>query len=133
MRSRALLAVVAVIMISGWLGLFANLEQRKPAAPPSEEPAAKRALLPPRVLPGVMLDGTVQLPNQWQLRPAGRAIEVGDLPVNMAIHPSGQYLAVLHAGMREHEVVVVALQRSRQKIVSRSTVDQTFYGLCFSP
>jgi DNA-binding beta-propeller fold protein YncE len=133
MRSRALLAIIALVVISGWLGLFANLEQRKPVAPPSEEPAARRALLTPRVLPGVMLDGSVQLPNQWQLRPAGRAIEVGDFPVNIAIHPSGQFAAVLHAGYREHEVIVVALETRRQRIVNRVVVDQAFYGLCFSP
>ena len=83
------------------------------------------------MLPGVNLDGSIQLPNQWQLRPPGSAIEVGDFPVNMAIHPSGQFLAVLHAGMREHEIIIVALDSKKQKIVSRIAVDQTFYGMCF--
>src|SRR5262249_37642316 len=54
-------------------------------------------------------------------------------PVNAVVHPSGQYLAVLHAGMQEHEIVVIDLNKARQKIVSRTIVDQTFYGLCFSP
>ena len=94
---------------------------------------AKLSPTPPRVLPGIQLDGTVQLPNQWKLRPAGRAMELGDFPVNIAVHPSGQYIAVLHAGMREHEVVIVALEKTRNKIVSRVSVDQTFYGMCFSP
>ncbi len=132
MRKRALLAAIAITLLSGWFGLFAMLEPKKPAAPPSAAPAA-RVQLPPRVLPGVLLDGAVQLPNQWQLRPAGRAIEVGDFPVNIAIHRSGQFAAVLHAGMREHEIVIVALEKTRQRIVSRVAVDQTFYGLCFSP
>jgi hypothetical protein len=35
--------------------------------------------------------------------------------------------------MREHEVVIVALEKARNKIVSRVSVNQTFYGMCFSP
>ena len=83
--------------------------------------------------PGLLADGSVQLPNQWKLRPAGRQIEVGNFPVNLAVHPSGQYLAVLHAGWQDHEVMILDLNKAKQKIVSRVSVDQTFYGLCFSP
>jgi DNA-binding beta-propeller fold protein YncE len=129
MRSRSLLAVIIVLAVC--LGLFAMLGQRKERAV-GDEPAPKMAVLPPRQLPGINLDGSILLPNQWSLRPAGRAIEVGDFPVNIAIHPSGQFAAVLHAGMREHEVVIVALEK-RQKIVCRVAVDQTFYGMCFAP
>jgi DNA-binding beta-propeller fold protein YncE len=75
--------------------------------------------------------GTVVLPNQWSLRPAGRQLALGDFPVNLALHPDGRWLAVLHAGYGEHEVAIVDLKR--QKIVSRATLDQAFYGLCFAP
>lgn len=84
-----------------------------------------------RVLPGPRPDGRIQLPNQWSLRPAGRQIEVGDFPVNLALHPEGKFLAVLHAGYGDHEVMILDL--TRQKIASRVTLDQAFYGLCFSP
>jgi WD40 repeat protein len=131
MRSQSLLALLVVA--AGCLGLFAALEQ--PPAKQPDQPAAERLVHAPspRVLPGIAADGTVQLPNQWRLRPAGKQLEVGDFPVNLALHPSGQFLAVLHAGMREHEVMIIALERTRQRIVSRTTVDQTFYGMCFSP
>ena len=107
-----------------------------PAGPPEEPPQPARpqvrrghaagAARPPgrRVGPA---------PQPVELRPAGRQLEVGDFPVNMAIHPSGQYLAVLHAGCSEHEVMIVDLNKAKPKIVSRVAVDQTFYGLCFSP
>ncbi|MCE9531316.1 MAG: bifunctional YncE family protein/alkaline phosphatase family protein [Planctomycetes bacterium] len=131
MRKRSLLAIL--ITFSGCFVLFATLDPKQPPAAPKEEPALKLASRPPVVLPGINLDGSIQLPNQWQLRPAGRAIEVGDFPVNMAMHPSGQYVAVLHAGMREHEIIVVALEKTRQRIVSRTSVDQTFYGVTFTP
>jgi YVTN family beta-propeller protein len=90
-----------------------------------------RGALPPRILPGVRPDGLIQLPNQWSLRPAGRQIELGDFPVNLAIHPGGKWLAALHAGYGDHEIVIVDL--ARQKIASRVTLPQTFIGLTFSP
>ena len=81
------------------------------------------------MLPGLRKDGSVQLPNQWSLKPAGRHLEVGDFPVNVAIHPTGEFAALLCAGYREHEVVVVDLNPDRTRVVSRVQIDQGFYGL----
>ncbi len=81
--------------------------------------------------PGVQPAGDVLLPNQWSLRPVGRQVRVGDFPVNIALHPSGNWAAVLHAGYGEHEIVVVELERLR--IVSRVTIEQAFCGMCFNP
>src|SRR5439155_4590482 len=85
----------------------------------------------PRLLPGIQPSGAILLPNQWSLRPAGKQLEAGDFPVNLAVHPSGKWLAVLHAGYGQHEVMIVNLQRQKQ--TCRVMIDQTFYGLCFSP
>ena len=74
-----------------------------------------------------------RLPNQWSLRPAGVQLALGDFPVNIALHPDGKWAAVLHAGYGEHEIVIVELRKSRPRIVSRVSLDQTFYGLCFAP
>ncbi len=87
----------------------------------------------PRVLPGTEADGAIRLPNQWAIRPAGKQLELGDFPVAMALHPSGQWLAVLHAGYTTHEVVVVDLAAKKQRILCRAPVEQTFIGLCFAP
>src|SRR5262245_15192590 len=131
MRTRSLTALILGLGVS--VVLFAGLDTRKPGDdPPGPAPRATQSSAP-RILPGILPDGFVQLPNQWRLRPAGRQIEVGNFPVNAVVHPSGQYLAVLHAGMQEHEIVVIDLNKARQKIVSRTSVDQTFYGLCLSP
>src|SRR5262245_26082672 len=88
--------------------------------------------VPQRVLPGMQADGFVQLPNQWRLRPIGTQLELGDFPVHIAVHPDGEYLAVLHCGYRDHEIVVVDVKSSRQRIVSRAVLDQAFYGLSFA-
>jgi DNA-binding beta-propeller fold protein YncE len=73
----------------------------------------------------------VLLPNQWSLRPAGKQLVLGDFPVNLALHPSGHWIAILHAGYGEHEVMIIDLQQ--QKRITRVSIPQTFYGLCFSP
>ena len=86
-----------------------------------------------RQLPGEQAGGEVLLPNQWSLRPAGKMLALGDFPVNIAIHPKGGWLAVLHAGYGPHEIILVDVSAGKEKVVSRVVVDQTFYGLTFSP
>ncbi|MSR31053.1 MAG: hypothetical protein EXR99_06045 [Gemmataceae bacterium] len=86
----------------------------------------------PRVLPGLKTSGEVQLPNGWSLKPAGKHLPVGDFPVNIALHPLGKFLAMLHCGYGTHEIVIVALDRAGGEIVSRVTLKQAFTGLCFS-
>jgi sugar lactone lactonase YvrE len=87
----------------------------------------------PLSLPGVQASGAVLLPNQWSLRPAGRQLELGDFPVNMALHPNRRWLAVLHAGYSRHEIIVVDTHSHPLRISSQVTLPQTFYGICFSP
>lgn len=82
-------------------------------------------------LPGYRPDGSILLPNQWSLRPAGRQIELGDFPVNIALHPAGRFAAVLHCGHGRHEIVVVDL--NGEKVVWRAPVRESFYGMAFSP
>ncbi len=59
------------------------------------------------VWPGITSAGTVLLPNGWSLKPAGRQMPLGDLPVQIALHPTEPILAIAHAGYGEHEVVTV--------------------------
>jgi DNA-binding beta-propeller fold protein YncE len=81
-------------------------------------------------LPGRQPDGSVLLPNQWSLRPVGAQVELGDCPVNVAVHPGGDYAAVLHAGYSQHEIIVVDL--ARQQVVSHTPIHEAFYGIQFS-
>ena len=94
-------------------------------------PEANPALLLPRDLPGIQADGSVRLPTQWYLRPAGKQVLVGDFPVNIALHPGGKFAAVLHSGNSQHEILVLELPGGR--LVSRAGVEEAFYGLAFSP
>src|SRR5947209_4108756 len=131
MRHRSLLAASlltgTVAVLSASLGLGRD-DAREPARPAAAQPVPAR-----RVWPGLHADGFVQLPNQWRLRPAGTQLELGDFPVHIAVHPGGRFLAVLHCGYKDHEIIVVNLDGGRQRITSRATVEQAFYGLAFSP
>src|SRR4051794_27046410 len=84
-------------------------------------------------LPGVEADGAIRLHNTWTLRPVGKQLELGDYPVNIAVHPSGHYLAILHCGYGEHEIITVDIKAAKQRVVSRTTIEQGFYGLTFAP
>ena len=77
-----------------------------------------------------MPDGSVLLPNQWSLRPAGRQVDLADFPINMAVHPAGRYAAILHAGYSEHQILIVDIPAAR--VVSRTKIREAFYGLEFS-
>jgi DNA-binding beta-propeller fold protein YncE len=118
---RSIVAVALLLGICAGLWAWTRDAARSP----------RSASMSGRVLPGVQPNGKVLLPNQWSLQPAGRQAPLGDFPVNLAIHPSGQWLAALHAGYGDHEVTIVDLQK--RKTVSRVRLDQTFYGLAFAP
>ncbi len=81
-------------------------------------------------LPGQRADGSVLLPNQWSLRPVGQQVALGDLPVNIAVHPAGRFAAVLHSGHGPHEIIVVDVAAA--KVVSRTRLKEAYYGLEFS-
>jgi DNA-binding beta-propeller fold protein YncE len=126
MNWRPFLATCLLTATCGGLAI-ALRDDRVPATP------AAPATAKPRLLPGIQAGGQVQLPNLWSLRPAGKQIALGDFPVNLALHPSGKWLAVLHAGYGTHEVVIVDVAAARETITCRVTLPQTFYGLAFAP
>jgi hypothetical protein len=54
-------------------------------------------------LPGKRTDGSMLLPNRWSLRPVGQQVPLGDFPVNIVVHPSGRFAAVVHCGHGDHD------------------------------
>jgi YVTN family beta-propeller protein len=103
-----------------------------PTRPVPDRPAIPHSALrtPHSDLPGLKPDGSVLLPNQWSLRPVGKQVELGDLPINVAVHPDGRFAAVLHSGYSTHEILVVDIASA--KVASRTSVHEAFYGLEFS-
>ncbi|MBY0458927.1 MAG: hypothetical protein K2V38_16435, partial [Gemmataceae bacterium] len=127
MRTQWLLAVGSLFVLG--VGVVAAPTQPEKKNEPKKEAESKPL---DRVLPGLRKDGFVQLPNQWSLKPAGRHVETGDFPVNIAIHPTGEFVAVLCAGFGAHEIVIVDTNAQRTQVISRVQVRQAFYGLTWS-
>lgn len=100
--------------------------QDSTATPETAAPASAKPLSLPGVLPG----GDILLPNGWKIGAVGTQINVGDFPVNMLLAPDKRYMAVLHSGYGEHEIILVDLQSN--KIRSRVSMPQVFYGMTFS-
>jgi hypothetical protein len=82
------------------------------------------------IWPGMTRAGTVLLPNGWSLKPAGRQSKLGDLPVQIAVHPTAPILAILHAGYGEHEIVTVDGPTGR--VIARVSLPFSFAGLVWS-
>ena len=103
-----------------------------PTRPVSDHPAAPHSefRIPHSELPGTRPDGSVLLPNRWSLRPVGKQVELGDFPINVAVHPGGRFAAVLHSGYSENEIRIVDIPSAQ--VVSRTIVHEAFYGLEFS-
>jgi YVTN family beta-propeller protein len=72
----------------------------------------------------------VQLPNQWALTPAGRSISLGDLPLQLAVSPSGKFVAATNNGVSRQHVQLIDIQQEKE--VSDVTVDKAWYGLAWS-
>src|SRR5438067_6447884 len=124
MRVPVVLGLLLAFVVS--VGCVPTIRQTpQPSATTSPAPGAS-----PSALPGRQADGSVLLPNQWSLRPAGRQIELGDFPVNIAVHPGGRFAAILHSGYSSNQVSIVDVRSG--EVISRAGVAQSFYGLEFS-
>src|SRR5579864_1606730 len=103
---RVSMKCAAWLLIGAWaLGAVSCVSRREPPLPeasPNASVARSGA-----EWPGQKPDGSLLLPNQWSLHPAGKQVELGDLPINIATHPTGQFAAVLHSGYSQHEIIIV--------------------------
>ncbi len=72
----------------------------------------------------------VKLPNGWSLTPAGRSLEVGDLPLNIAVSASKKLLAVTNNGQGKQTIQLI--DSKTEKILDNVEIPKSFYGLKFS-
>ncbi len=70
------------------------------------------------------------LPNGWGLSPAGRSIPLGDLPLNIAVSPNRQLIAVTNNGQSVQSVQLI--DAATEKILDDHVVPKSWYGLKFS-
>jgi hypothetical protein len=74
---------------------------------------------------------TSPLPTGVRLDPAGEAVELGSLPINLLLTPEKDKAVVVLSGWREQGIQVVDLRT--QKVTQTQLQDGAFYGAAFSP
>ncbi len=112
-RRFAAVAVVCIVLVAA---AVVSVAQRGPAAP---------------VWPGYKGKGVTLLPNGWRIAPAGRHLNVGDLPLGMVESPDGRFLIVTNNGYAKPTLAVIDLERGY--VVSRTTLEHAWLGLAFHP
>lgn len=88
-----------------------------------DPPAASR--------PGVLGRGVTLLPNGWKLAPAGRHIQVGDLPLAMVQSRDGRFVLVATNGYQQPTVTIVDVERGY--VVDNLTLDHAWLGMAWHP
>src|ERR1044071_4038463 len=72
----------------------------------------------------------IDLPNGWHLTPAGHSITVGDLPLNIAVSPKGNYAAVTNNGESDQSIELIDVKN--EKVVDSVRINKSWLGLQFS-
>jgi DNA-binding beta-propeller fold protein YncE len=81
--------------------------------------------------PGAQGAGVTLLPNGWRIAPAGQHLDVGDLPLAMALHPDGRHLVITNNGWSKPSLRVVDL--ARRQVVQILKLEQAWLGLVWHP
>jgi YVTN family beta-propeller protein len=84
----------------------------------------------PEKIRSELIKKKVLLPNGWSLTPAGTSLVLGDLPLNMAVSPSGNYLAVTNNGQSTQTLQLIDV--IRQKVLDSIVIPKSWLGLKFS-
>jgi YVTN family beta-propeller protein len=72
----------------------------------------------------------VMLPNGWQLSPAGRMLKLGDLPLNIAVSPSGNMAAVTNNGESTQSIELIDI--NNEIMLDSVVIGKAWLGLTFS-
>src|SRR5436190_21030633 len=81
--------------------------------------------------PGGQTDGTMLLPNGWRVSPAGRALALSTLPLNLIISPDGKYAVVTNNGLNKPSFTVVDI--ANWTVKSTFPLDHAWLGLVWHP
>lgn len=79
-----------------------------------------------RQLPGKR----VVLPNGWSLTPVGRTLQLGDLPLNIAVSPSKKYIAVTNNGQSTQSIQLI--DANQERLLDEVVIPKSWFGLAFS-
>lgn len=77
-----------------------------------------------------ILSNQVSLSNGWKLSPVGKMFPLGDLPLNIAVHPSGKMLAVTNNGQSIQSIQLFDTAKMQQ--LDSVVIAKGWLGLTFS-
>ena len=77
-----------------------------------------------------IISDQVSLANGWKLSPVGKILPLGDLPLNIAVHPSGKLLAVTNNGQSIQSIQLI--DAKNMKTLDLDTIRKSWLGLTFS-
>src|SRR5438445_9637373 len=89
-------------------------------------PAIAGALLATRLVPGSLPDGSTLLPSGWRIRPAGRVVPIGTLPLNLVMLSDGSVI-VTNDGYGENSLM--RIDPVRAHVVWQVTLPAAWLGL----
>ena len=72
----------------------------------------------------------VSLPNGWKLSPVGKILPVGDLPLNIAVSPSGKMIAITNNGQSDQSIHLVDAEKVQ--LLDSVVIAKGWLGLTFS-
>ncbi len=72
----------------------------------------------------------VQLPNGWSLTPVGKSLQLGDLPLNIAVSSSKKYIAVTNNGQSTQSIQLIDVRND--KLLDSIDIAKSWLGLKFS-
>src|SRR6266576_864298 len=87
---------------------------------------AGAALLATRLVPGSLPDGSTLLPSGWRIRPAGRVVPIGTLPLNLVTLSDGSVI-VTNDGYGENSLM--RIDPVRAHVVWQVTLPAAWLGL----
>jgi YVTN family beta-propeller protein len=87
--------------------------------------------VPPTARPGALGGGVTLLPNGWKIAPAGRHVQVGDLPLAMTESPDGRLLFVASNGYNAPSIAIVDLKL--MFVRATLVLDHAWLGMVWHP
>ncbi len=72
----------------------------------------------------------VVLPNGWHLTPAGKMLQLGDLPLNIAVSPNGKLAAITNNGQSTQMIHLVDIKKGT--VTDSVIIGKSWLGLVFS-
>src|SRR5262245_26234606 len=97
----------------------------------ARRPRAERSIPLVSERPGVEGSGVTLLPNGWRIAPAGRSLQVGDLPLSMVATPDHRYLVISNNGWSAPSLTIVDTEQMFVK--ARVPIEHAWLGLAWNP